>query len=179
MRFILPENNKHKRRSDVDNYAEPIFSAAINKRKWLNGKRPNLLFWSAEKFYSSPTGMSISVLTGAPDNIDGDGVIFDFVYDGTLPKGTKSSEIPEWIKSHENLRKQHSGDQFVVNLQFASKDINIGDIATGPVKSIIDGLYPLIGGTRAAPEDWKIFRLQVQKDDQSVENGLRITIANM
>lgn len=179
MQFVLPEHDGYKRQSDVDNYAEPAFSAVINNLNWMNGKRPNLLFWSAEKIYGSPTGMNISALSLVPERIERDGVIFDSVYEGDFPRGTKNSKVPEWIDSHKNLRKPGSGDCFAVRLQFASKKVNLGDIATGPVKSIIDGLYPLIGGTRAAPEDWRIVRLQVHKHDQSLRNGLRVTVANI
>ena len=46
--------------------------------------------------------------------------------------------------------------RYAVTLEFGTSAINLGDIATGPVKSVIDNLYPIVGGTRGAPDDWRI-----------------------
>ena len=41
--------------------------------------------------------------------------------------------------------------------------MNLGDSATGVVKSTIDCLYPLLGGTTGAPDDWKVDNLLGEK----------------
>ncbi len=33
---------------------------------------------------------------------------------------------------------------------------NIGDIATGRVKAVVDRPYPLLGGAAGGPDDWRI-----------------------
>jgi hypothetical protein len=53
-------------------------------------------------------------------------------------------------------------------LGFGSDRINIGDIATGAVKSFIDCLYAIWGGAAGSSSDHKIDELIVAKDVQGV-----------
>ncbi len=58
--------------------------------------------------------------------------------------------------------------------------MNLGDIATGKVKSIIDCLYPVIGGNMGSPEDWRIDILEVTKGIKILpENAIRVSIAEL
>ena len=50
-----------------------------------------------------------------------------------------------------------------IRLSFAGAKVNLGDIATGAVKSTIDCLYPILGGAAGAPDDWKVGTLQCEK----------------
>jgi len=62
------------------------------------------------------------------------------------------------------FRKTHSEGQYLILLRFDNSKINIGDIATGKVKTTIDNLYPVIGGVCGQPEDWRVnILLQVEK----------------
>lgn len=38
------------------------------------------------------------------------------------------------------------------------------NFSSGPIKRIIDCLYPIIGGISQDPDDWKIDLIQVEKD---------------
>jgi hypothetical protein len=41
---------------------------------------------------------------------------------------------------------------------------NLGNISSGPIKIIIDCIYPIIGRISQDPDDWKIDLIQVEKD---------------
>ena len=53
--------------------------------------------------------------------------------------------------------------RFAVKLQYGKSDLNIGEIATGAVKSTIDCLFTAWGGALGTPCDWKIHKLFVEK----------------
>ncbi len=61
--------------------------------------------------------------------------------------------------------------RYAVGLRFGGSAVNIGDIATGRVKSVIDCLYPILGGVVGAPEDWRITSLYVEKKSANVPDG--------
>ena len=56
------------------------------------------------------------------------------------------------------------GDALACELLFGSRTINLGDIATGRVKNVIDCLYPALGGTAGAPDDHRIRALEVRRN---------------
>lgn len=67
--------------------------------------------------------------------------------------------------------------QFAVLLRFGDPQINLGDIATGRVKALIDGMFPLLGGEIGKPEDWRIKSLAVEKGTLDLTpNSVSITI---
>jgi hypothetical protein len=56
-------------------------------------------------------------------------------------------------------------------LRFGAQAINIGDIATGVVKSLIDCLYPVLGGSAGDPADDRIDVLTVVKGAEGIPPG--------
>jgi hypothetical protein len=56
--------------------------------------------------------------------------------------------------------------------------VNLGDIATGKVKTTIDGLWPLLGGVAGAPADTRISSLLLHRDDpKAPAAGVTIEVA--
>lgn len=105
---------------------------------------------------------------------------FDEIYEGELPKRATDPEIPTWINSLGTNVKINEDGRFSLRLQFGGNKVNIGDIVTGKVKSTIDCLYPLIGGKRGDPEDYKIDFLQVEKNVKDInESAVRISVWNV
>ena len=69
----------------------------------------------------------------------------------------------DWVRSIYD--KSPVGASVSVELVFRGWGVNLGDVATGPVKSCIDCLQPVIGGPVGNPDDWKISRLQVVREN--------------
>ena len=68
----------------------------------------------------------------------------------------------------------------MVQIQFGSAAVNLGDIATGKTKPIIDCLFPVLGGTSGDPDDDRISTLQVEKGVKEVPlDGVRIFVAKL
>lgn len=68
-------------------------------------------------------------------------------------------------------------DKVAIRFQFSSEKVNIGNIASGSVKSLIDCLYPILGGRLGAPDDWRVDILQVEKGVQGLlSDSVRISI---
>ena len=57
-----------------------------------------------------------------------------------------------------------------MSLRISPSTINIGEIIDGHIKALIDGLWPVLGGTRRAPLDEQISELTVVKG-VDVEGG--------
>ncbi|MBC2726966.1 hypothetical protein [Desulfosporosinus sp.] len=178
LRFILPTFAPKGHPLDVDNLCEPVFSVLIGKLGWFQGKRPNLRWWHATKAEGISYGVQITAIKAVMyDTEDGLGKpIFDSVYTGDLPSKATDTQLPIWIsRLKTNPIKKDS--RFVVRLLFGNEKINIGDIATGKVKSLIDCLYPIIGGISGNPEDWRIDSLIVHKGISTLQHdSVRISI---
>ncbi|HEY9720519.1 MAG TPA: hypothetical protein V6D47_00790 [Oscillatoriaceae cyanobacterium] len=159
---------------DLDNLCEPVLSE-LSGAGWFRGKRPGLRQWSATKRLGPDTGVSIRLGSTAPSDSN---AAPNHLYKGKLPrKGTDPTFI-EWVERH--LARQldlRASDSVGLALQFGSSRLNIGDIATGRVKNVIDCLFPVIGGTAGAPNDWKFDALYVKKEVEGLgEDGLSIAI---
>ena len=178
LEFNLSDLMPHGQPLDVDNLCEPVFSILVNGKGWFNGKRPNLQWWVASKKQKIPTGCRITLASRSPPSIQiPQQLIFDDYFTGLLPRSARDLTIPKWIydrMTNTSIRKYSS---YFVRLIFGDVWLNIGEIATGVVKSTIDCLYPIIGGAVGYPEDWRIETLQIEKGRQDDSNkGLQISI---
>lgn len=160
---------------DVDNLCEPVFSVLINRKGWFNGRRPNLYWYQATKVQNQESGCSLQIhLNQKPPTTVKDPIFYGY-YPGPLPRSARDPELPAWIRKKAN--QNHHQLKFIIHLKFDNTKINIGDIATGVVKSTIDCLYPIIGGEAGAPRDDRISILQVEKSHSwSKRNGVHIII---
>ena len=122
---------------DVDNLCEPVFSVLINNKGWFNGKRPNIQWFRASKIKDKKSGCNFR-LTASKEperNIVFKNTIFDKIYSGDLPKSATDDEFISWIK--QNSTEVKHSPSFYLNIEFGGRKINLGDIATGRIKSII------------------------------------------
>jgi hypothetical protein len=62
-----------------------------------------------------------------------------------------------------------------VDLEFAGP-VNLGDIATGRLKNVIDCLYPVIGGRPGAPNDARITLIEATRRVIQVTAGVHIRV---
>ncbi len=181
LKFILPTLAPNNQPLDIDNLCEPVFSVLINKLGWFGGKRPNIKWWRAMKICGQPSGLQLSAkkmihlkMTRVFGNL-----LFEGVYEGELPCKATDNQIPSWLNSLKEFESPQNNDRFVIRLQFGGLKVNIGNIATGEVKSIIDCLYPVIGGLKGKPEDWRVDILQVEKGTTNLNDSVRISIWNV
>ena len=126
---------------------------------------------------SDNSGCNVSIFSHAyyPNVQD---VFFEGNYQGPLPRKGSDREISKWLHDENLIPNKVAGSELFVSLRFYRNDINIGEIATGPVKATIDCLYPILGGSVSRPDDWKIQKLFVEKIDRNME-GVGITIGNI
>lgn len=181
LKFILPTLAPNNHPLDIDNLCEPVFSVLVNKLGWFGGKRPNIKWWRAMKICGQPSGLQLSAETRIPlemTRLFGN-LLFDGVYEGELPRKATDNQIPSWLNSLKEFESSQNNGRFVIRLQFGGLKLNIGNIATGEVKSIIDCLYPVIGGLKGKPEDWRVDALQVEKGTTNLDDSVRISIWNV
>ncbi|RLI42054.1 hypothetical protein DRO69_10825 [Candidatus Bathyarchaeota archaeon] len=163
---------------DIDNLCEPVFSILINKKGWFGGRRPNLYWWQATKSEDPPTGCRIQIFsTGPPSMRITHNLVFDGYFPGPLPRNARDPNMPAWFHDAMDKRQKQLDTLYLIHLRFDNAKINIGDISTGVVKSTIDCLYPVVGGSAGRPEDWRIsiLRIEKSKGDYSGE-GVNISI---
>lgn len=176
MDFILSTLAPNGHPLDVDNLCQPVFSVLCGKLGWFGGRRPNIKYWSACKSVGEKTGVYIKV-SDLKLNIDNClPVIFDSVYSGALPKNATDVNFIEWVEQRVATGIQRR-ERYSMKIEFGGLAVNIGEIATGKVKSIIDCMVPVIGGKYGVPEDWRINRLLVSKGAKDLNTGqVRIRI---
>ena len=174
--FVLSTLAPNGHPLDIDNLCEPVFSVLCGKLKWFGGRRPNIKYWSACKSVGENAGVHINVSDFKFKMDNRSPVIFDKSYSGILPKNAKDINFIDWVEQQLAVDIQRQ-ERYSMKIEFRDLAVNIGEIATGKVKSIIDCMVPVLGGECGAPEDWRIDRLVVSKgaDDLQAEQ-VRIRI---
>ena len=170
----------HNSLLDVDNICEPVFSILINNKGWFDSKRPAMQWYRATKKQGSKSGCIIEMVEQNPIEIMSEkGILFDKVFIGTFPNSATDQFFSSWVEKGLD-GKLENNDHCVVQLQFGSAEVNLGDIAAGKTKPIIDCLFPVLGGTAGDPEDDRISTLQVEKGVNGIPiDGVRIFVANL
>jgi len=183
LKFELTGEAGGERKVDIDNLCEPIFAVLVGRKGWFSRRRPNIEWYSVSKTYVTSaeaiSGCQISVYASLPTiaTVQRTGALFSAIYEGVLPRSARDEPFANWVRQHATAHSQAS--RFSVGLRFGGSAINIGDIATGRVKSVIDCLYPILGGVVGAPEDWRITSLYVEKNSLDVPDGaVSITIGH-
>ncbi len=158
---------------DIDNLCDPVFSILVNSKGWFGGHRPNILWWRAARHLSTRPGCHITVFSTKAQEIDvaPETVQLDAVFQGPLPADAKDPVLSSWLKSIGVKSTRVSDPRFGVRICFHETRVNLGDIATGPVKHVLDCLYPVLGGNPGSPEDWRVELLQVEKNCDHLQNG--------
>ena len=66
------------------------------------------------------------------------------------------------------MKSKQDITNFLVVMRFGNRHLNLGDVSTGKIKHIIDGLYPLVGGMPGRPDDWRISAMAVEKGSRDL-----------
>jgi len=164
LKFTVPSQSPIGLPVELDVLCEPVFSALVNKRRWFAGRRPNIAWWHASKSHDAATGCDVlltdeglAALPNTPPAVSG-------TYDGPLPRSAKSIELAEWSRSLPGRDRVETGrSPLAVRVSFGTARINLGDIATGVLKSVLDCMYPIWGGLPGRPNDHRISQLWVDK----------------
>lgn len=148
LQFHLPRTDVNHWVPDLDNLCEPAFSVLVNKLGWFRGKRPNIWWWRASKIHKEKTGCKVRLFSGASPQFgwSRDQSIVDAVSEGSF----------SLLRSLLPSQHPYASGRYCLLLQFGDPSLNLGEIATGGVKSAIDCLFP-------HPLDRWIIDLQVEK----------------
>jgi hypothetical protein len=176
LKFLLPTLAPNGHPLDIDNLCEPVFSVLSGKLGWFGSKRSNIKYWNAYKSVAQNTGVHIQLKDSGFEVYSNFVLDFDEIYSGELPQNARNKNFIAWCEKKKIPSMQHR-ERYCVKIEFGGFASNIGDIATGKVKSIIDCLVPVLGGREGAPEDWRIDSLSVSKGVENLNQGeVRIMI---
>lgn len=147
--------------ADIDNLCEPVLSVLVNRVGWFARRRPTISALRARKAIATPAGCRIVATAGAwPEDWVAGALLFDGTTDRPLPTSARDVAFAAWVAA-EALERSLPAATFGVAIEIAQA-INIGDVATGRVKNIIDCLYPVLGGRIGAPADDRVAVLEVR-----------------
>jgi hypothetical protein len=174
--FTLDRGRAWPAHPDIDNLCQPVFSTVISRQGWFGGSRPNLAWYLATKRPGAKVGALISVVTGPGPDVAA--VLtrprFTATWPGPLPRSARDEQFAAWVSNQGTPRVSGT---LAVALEFGGPRVNIGDIATGSVKSLIDCLQPILGGSFGNPDDHRIVLLLVVKRRSGVPDGaVRVTV---
>ena len=174
--FTLEDGLAWPAHPDIDNLCEPVFSTVINRLRWFGGSRPNLDWYLVTKRPGAEVGAMITVLGSLAPDVST--VLahpaFAATWPGPLPRSARDEQFAAWVRDQQT--PPLSGT-LAVAVEFGGSRVNIGDVATGRVKSVIDCLQPILGGPFGNPDDHRIVLLLVSKRVPGIADGaVRVTV---
>ncbi len=177
--FSLRDDHGWPGHPDIDNLCEPVFSTVINLLRWFGGSRTSLVWYLATKRLGTNVGASISLTSDPAPEVAS--VVaapsLAATWSGDPPSSARDAHFLAWVQAQGAPAPE---GQLAVVLEFGGSRVNIGDVATGPVKHIIDCLQPVVGGPLGNPDDHRIVCLLVVKNVFGVgESGVRITVGQV
>lgn len=101
-------------------------------------------------------------------------LLLEGTYADQLPRSARDENFAAWVTRTMSRSAPPSG-AIAVDLEFAGP-INLGNIATGRQKNVIDCLYPVIGGRPGFPNDARITLLEATRMVAEVAAGVRIRV---
>lgn len=161
--------------ADLDNLCEPVFSVLANRLGWFGGSRPNVRAFRARKTLAEPTGCRIRITEARwADAWLAGHFLLDGTYADQLPRSARDASFAAWVARTMSRPARPSGG-IAVELGFAGA-VNLGDIATGRLKNVIDCLYPVIGGRPGAPNNARITAIEATRMHPDVAVGVRVRV---
>ncbi len=177
--FTLRKDRGWPGHPDIDNLCEPVFSTVINRLRWFCGSRTRLVWFLATKRPGADLGALISITADAAPQAASVVVVpmLAATWSGSMPSSGRDVEFLAWIQAQG---APVPDGQLAVSLEFGGSRVNIGDVATGPVKHVIDCLQPVVGGRPGSPDDHRIVRLLVVKEVLGIPEGdVRISVGQV
>ena len=160
---------------DIDNLCEPLLSVVVNQLGWFGRRRPNISCLMARKQVANPTGCRVRAGGSAMrQKLSPGEELFKAECSLALPENARNLEWANWVAANM-ARKARAGALLGVRLQFSGLT-NLGDIATGRLKNVIDCLHPVIGGNIGAPADDLIVELIASKGVKEVAGSVAIHV---
>ena len=161
--FYVPRPTNRMAGFDLDNLLDPVLSAVVNAQRWFGGRRPNLGWVAARKQISDHPRLDLAVLDSTPllweeAKVE---VYLDGTYLMVLPSPSTIEDFARWVEQYQPNRMPRG--PVGVSITFRESRLNLGDIGTGPIKTVIDGLWPLLGGRRGKPNDGRVTALIARK----------------
>jgi hypothetical protein len=155
-----------------------VFSVLANRLRWFGGSRPNIRAFRARKRLVAPTGCHIRTSSEAWDAtwMTGAELIND-AYRGPLPTSARDEAFAQWAAERMG-RPADASSGLGVELRF-SGPINLGDVSTGRIKSVIDCLYPILGGAAGAPQDSRVMVLDASRMHPEVDGAVRVKVVEL
>jgi hypothetical protein len=155
---------------------DPVLSVVVNRLGWCGGRRPNLARIRAQKDYRGPSGARVTLERGPPTwpPAGVGAVVVDGSYGGDLPRSARDETFAGWVPA---VAIGTVRTRAAVRLTFSTPTVNLGEAATGPVKPLLDCLWPVLGGTPVAPEDWRVRVLLLEKGVEG--EGVGVWVAEM
>jgi hypothetical protein len=177
--FDMPAPTSRAPGADLDNLLDPAMSAVINGRGWFGGRRPNVAWVAAQKKTAPEPGAVLAVLDQVPELWEEPDalVAFDDVYRGVLRGAGAVEEYAAWIE-RGRMHRLVSG-KVGVRLDFADARVNLGEVATGAIKALIDGLWPVLGGRRGAPDDRRVAALVMRKGIADLAGTVAVKVVGL
>jgi hypothetical protein len=175
LEFALPTLAPQGQPLDVDNLCEPVFSVAVNRLRWFGGRRPHMKWWDASKSVGKEPGCRVVFTPDQIPQMPEESPLWDEVFQGELPRSARSIPVAVWawtIRSRASV--QWIPTSATLFIGFGGSTVNLGDVATGPVKSFMDCLYPWLGGGPGYPEDHRVSRLIVAKGWPGIPLGCTV-----
>ena len=164
--FVLPPG----RRADVDNLCDPVWEALIGKKhgsaRWFGGQRTNLDWMAATKSHAATTGCMITTAPRIPDELVArfSELLLQDTYCGPLPKKVTNDPahrtFSDWAVARARWIEKHA--EVSVWLRFGGPQ-NLGDISTGPVKAMLDGLAGVLGADEWRDVDDRVVALVTER----------------
>lgn len=170
--FALPPPAPGRPGADLDNMLDPLLSVLVNGVGWFGGRRPAIDFIWATKSSADRPGCELELLRRPPGSPISEPVLIDAVYAGPPPASARDEPLAAWVR--ERVVAPPPGGSFGVALCFGDPRVNLGDVATGRAKPVIDCLWPALGGTPRAPHDHLVRELRLLRD--VTVTGVRITL---
>lgn len=136
----------------------------VNALGWFGGKgRPAIAFIHAAKNRGQETGCEVEILTSAPPPTPTGVPLLEAAFDEALPTSAREEAFTDWARRSATLDGHPITGAFGVAPHFADPGVNLGDVATGRPKPIIDCLWPILGGSAGAPHDHRVTELRLSK----------------
>lgn len=177
LRFILPPVAPGRPGADLDNLVDPVLSVLVGRLGWFGHIRPSIGGIEAAKERGSEPGCELELLAGLEPSKAVEKPLLDAVYEGALPRSARDEPFTDWVRARVLAERRPGGpDGIGVSLVFGDPRVNLGDIATGRPKNVIDCLWPILGGVAGAPDDHLVTALRLSRDDSLGGNSVRVTV---
>ena len=134
-----------RRGGDLDNLLDPVLSVLCNRLGWFDGRHTHISWIHAEKHYEARTGCmieasnhpapaSVAAAMGSP--------VLSGHYGHPLPRSARDPDFAAWVRATARLPRAPPGAAAAL-LAFSDAGTNLGDVATGKPKALLDGLWPV------------------------------------